>query len=182
MNLPLLRGWLCANKNRNTTVRGPTAKMPSFGAGSCSLWSCWRSPLQPWPGNTWKAFLFRCAPRRSVVVLAVLLAAYAYDRKREVSALHSILHDLRERAVTPSDEQLDQLGQMIARSQRSFKELIDSFEDAAFAISLDGTVRTGEQQGQRLEVWVAVSMPPTSSATELLTSSTNPVAMSWSRS
>jgi PAS domain S-box-containing protein len=31
---------------------------------------------------------------------------------------------------------------MIARSQRSFKELIDSFEDAACAVSLDGTLRT----------------------------------------
>ena len=42
----------------------------------------------------------------------------------------------------PSDEQLDQLSQLIARSQRSFKELIDSFDDVAFAMSLDGTLRT----------------------------------------
>jgi PAS domain S-box-containing protein len=98
-------------------------------------------------------FSLRSAPV-GVVVLAVLLAAYAYDRKREVSALHSILHDLRERAVTPSDEQLDQLGQMIARSQRSFKELIDSFEDAAFAISLDGTVRT---VNRKVTEWVGVN-------------------------
>ena len=44
--------------------------------------------------------------------------------------------------ATPSDEQLDQLGQVIQRSQRSFKELIDSFDDVAFACSLDGTMRT----------------------------------------
>jgi len=31
---------------------------------------------------------------------------------------------------------------MIARSQRNFKELIDSLEDVALAISLDGTFRT----------------------------------------
>ncbi len=37
---------------------------------------------------------------------------------------------------------LDQLNDMIARSQRSFKELIDSIDDAACALSLDGTVRT----------------------------------------
>jgi two-component system NtrC family sensor kinase len=42
----------------------------------------------------------------------------------------------------PSDEQLDQLTQMIARSQRNFKELIDSLEDVALAISLNGTLRT----------------------------------------
>ncbi|MGA7380620.1 MAG: PAS domain S-box protein, partial [Terriglobales bacterium] len=32
--------------------------------------------------------------------------------------------------------------QLIARSQRSFKELIDSFDDVAFAVSLDGKLRT----------------------------------------
>jgi PAS domain S-box-containing protein len=42
----------------------------------------------------------------------------------------------------PSDQQLDQLSQMIARSQRNFKELIDSLDDVALAISLDGTLRT----------------------------------------
>jgi PAS domain S-box-containing protein len=44
--------------------------------------------------------------------------------------------------AAPSEEQLDQLNEVIARSQRSFKELIDSFEDAACAVSLDGTLRT----------------------------------------
>ncbi len=44
--------------------------------------------------------------------------------------------------AAPSEQQLDQLNEMIARSQRSFKELIDSFEDAACAVSLDGTLRT----------------------------------------
>jgi PAS domain S-box-containing protein len=44
--------------------------------------------------------------------------------------------------AAPSEQQLDQLSQVIMRSQRNFKELIDSFEDAACAISLDGTLRT----------------------------------------
>jgi len=78
-----------------------------------------------------------------VLVLSILLAAYAYGRRREVSELKNILQNLQERAgATPSEEQLDQLGEMIARSQRNFKELIDSFEDAACAVSLDGTLRT----------------------------------------
>jgi len=34
------------------------------------------------------------------------------------------------------------LGQLIMRSQRNFKELIDSLDDVALAISLDGTLRT----------------------------------------
>src|SRR5438552_6742846 len=78
-----------------------------------------------------------------LLALAILFAAYAYGRRREVSELKGLLRDLHGRAgVTPSDEQLDQLSQVIQRSQRSFKELIDSFDDVAFACSLDGTLRT----------------------------------------
>jgi PAS domain S-box-containing protein len=76
-------------------------------------------------------------------VLAVLFAAYAFGRKREVSELKQILKGFQNRAgVTPSEEQLDQLGQLIMRSQRNFKELIDSLDEVALAISLDGTLRT----------------------------------------
>ncbi len=75
--------------------------------------------------------------------LAVLFATYAFGRKREVSELKQILKGFQDRGgVTPSEEQLDQLGQLIMRSQRNFKELIDSLDDAALAISLDGTLKT----------------------------------------
>lgn len=78
-----------------------------------------------------------------VFVLSVLLAVYAYGRRREVVELKLLLQDLQEHVgAAPSEEQLDQLNEMIARSQRSFKELIDSFDDAACAVSLDGTLRT----------------------------------------
>src|SRR3984885_15595546 len=78
-----------------------------------------------------------------VLVLSVLLAVYAYGRRKEVVELKMLLQDLQEHVgAAPSEQQLDQLNEMIARSQRSFKELIDSFEDAACAVSLDGTLRT----------------------------------------
>ena len=78
-----------------------------------------------------------------VFVLSILLAVYAYGRRREVVELKILLQDLQEHVgAAPSEEQLDQLNELIARSQRSFKELIDSFEDAACAVSLDGTLRT----------------------------------------
>jgi len=76
-------------------------------------------------------------------VLTILFAAYAIGRKRELSELQQILKGFQDKAgVTPSEEQLDQLGQLILRSQRNFKELIDSLDDAALAISFDGTLRT----------------------------------------
>src|SRR5579862_3113969 len=78
-----------------------------------------------------------------VLILSILLAVYAYGRRREVGELKLLLQNLQEHVgAAPSEEQLDQLNEMIARSQRSFKELIDSFEDAACAVSLDGTLRT----------------------------------------
>jgi PAS domain S-box-containing protein len=78
-----------------------------------------------------------------VLLLAVLLAVYAYGRRKEVGELKVLLQNLQEHVgAAPSEEQLDQLNEMIARSNRSFKDLIDSLEDAACAISLDGTVRT----------------------------------------
>lgn len=78
-----------------------------------------------------------------VLTLAILFAVYAWGRRREVSDLKVLLQGLQEHVgAAPSEEQLDQLSQVIMRSQRSFKELIDSFEDAACAVSLDGTLRT----------------------------------------
>src|SRR5580700_4472785 len=78
-----------------------------------------------------------------VLVLSVLFAAYAYGRRREVSELKGLLRGLQEHVgAAPSEEQLDQLSQVIMRSQRNFKELIDSFDDPACAVSLDGTLRT----------------------------------------
>jgi PAS domain S-box-containing protein len=78
-----------------------------------------------------------------VLVLSVLLAVYAYGRRKEVGELKILLEDLQQHVgAAPSEEQLDQLNEMIARSQRNFKELIDSIDDAACAVSLDGTLRT----------------------------------------
>jgi PAS domain S-box-containing protein len=77
-----------------------------------------------------------------VLCVAIAFAGFAYGRRKRVTELKSLVRDLQERASAPSEQQLDQLGQLIARSQRSFKELIDSFDDVAFAVSLDGKLRT----------------------------------------
>src|SRR5579864_9659486 len=78
-----------------------------------------------------------------VLALSILFAAYAYGRRREVNELKGLLRGLQEHVgAAPSEEQLDQLSQVIMRSQRNFKELIDSFDDPACAVSVDGTLRT----------------------------------------
>jgi PAS domain S-box-containing protein len=79
----------------------------------------------------------------AVLFVAIAFAAFTYGRRKQVTELKELVRGLQDHVRTPpTDEQLDQLSQVIARSQRSFKELIDSFDDVAFAFSLDGTVRT----------------------------------------
>ena len=86
-----------------------------------------------------------------LLLLVILFAAYANGRQREVSELKHLLHDLKDQVGgAPSEEQLDQLSQVIMRSQRSFKELIDAFDDVAFAVSLDGTLRTVNRRVTKL--------------------------------
>jgi PAS domain S-box-containing protein len=86
-----------------------------------------------------------------VLALSVLLAVYAYGRRKEVGELKILLRDLEQHVgAAPSEEQLDQLNEMIARSQRNFKELIDSIDEAACAASLDGTLRTVNKRVSQL--------------------------------
>jgi PAS domain S-box-containing protein len=104
-----------------------------FAVGTAAL--SWER-LQTLPYHLW-------AIPAGMMVLAVLFAVYAYGRRREVAELKGLLHGLQDRVgMVPSEEQLDQLSQVIKRSQRSFKELIDSFDEVAFAMSLEGVVRT----------------------------------------
>jgi len=73
--------------------------------------------------------------------IVILFAGFAYGRRKRVAELKALVRSVEERAA-PSSAQIDQLSQAIIRSQRSFKELIDSLDDAAFAISLEGIFRT----------------------------------------
>jgi two-component system NtrC family sensor kinase len=77
-----------------------------------------------------------------LVVLVVLFAAYMWNKTREISELRGLLHGLEQRdAAPPSGEQLDQLFDIIARSQQGYRDLIDSFDDVLLALTLDGQIR-----------------------------------------
>ena len=77
----------------------------------------------------------------AILCTVILFAGFAYGRRKRVAELKTLVRSIEDRAA-PSPEQIDQLSQAIVRSQRSFKELIDSLDDVAFAISPDGTFRT----------------------------------------
>ena len=77
-----------------------------------------------------------------LVVLVVLFGAYMWKKTREISELRGLLRGIEERdAQPPSDRQMDQLFEMISKSQQGYRDLIDSFDDLLLAVTLDGRIR-----------------------------------------
>jgi len=77
-----------------------------------------------------------------LVVLVVLFGFYIWKKAQEISDLRGLMVDLEKKNSTPPDEkQLDQLFEIIARSQQGYRDLIDSFDDVLLAINLDGQIR-----------------------------------------
>src|SRR5271168_1442515 len=77
-----------------------------------------------------------------LVVLVVLFGAYMWKKTQEISELRGLMRGIEQRdAAPPNERQLDQLFDMISRSQQGFRDLIDSFDDILLALSLDGQVR-----------------------------------------
>src|SRR6266404_2418160 len=77
-----------------------------------------------------------------LVVLIVLFAVLMWKKTSEISELRGLMHGLEQRdAEPPSDKQLDQLFEIIARSQQGYRDLIDSFDDVLLALTLDGQIR-----------------------------------------
>ena len=77
-----------------------------------------------------------------LVVLVVLFSAYMWKKTQEISELRGLMRGMEQRdAAPPSDRQLDQLFEIISRSQQGFRDLIDSFDDVLIALSLEGEIR-----------------------------------------
>ena len=77
-----------------------------------------------------------------LVVLVALFGAYMWKKTQEISELRSLMRGIEQHDATPpSDKQLEQLFEIISRSQQGFRDLIDSFDDILLALSLDGEIR-----------------------------------------
>jgi PAS domain S-box-containing protein len=77
-----------------------------------------------------------------LIVLVALFVAYTWKRNREMADLRGLVRGIEQRHVAPpSDKQLDQLFEVVARSQQGYRDLIDSFDDILLALSLDGNIR-----------------------------------------
>ncbi len=77
-----------------------------------------------------------------LVVLVALFGWYAWKRTQEISELRGLVRGLEHRDTSvPSDMQLGQLYDVIARSQQGYRDLIDSFDDILVAVTLTGEIR-----------------------------------------
>jgi len=76
-----------------------------------------------------------------VLCVAIAFAGFAHGRRARIAELKALAQEMQAHPG-PTEEQLNQLGQLIAQSQKSFKELIDSIDDVAFAVNLQGKLRT----------------------------------------
>ena len=76
-----------------------------------------------------------------LVVLVVLFVAYAWSKTNEIAELRGLVRGIEHRsAAEQNNDQFDQLFSLISRSQQGYRDLIDTFEDLLFSLSLDGKI------------------------------------------
>jgi PAS domain S-box-containing protein len=81
-----------------------------------------------------------------LVVLVTLFGLYAWKRTQEISELRGLVRGIEQRdGIAPNEKQLDQLFEVISRSQQGYRDLIDSFDDILLAVSLDGQIRAANR-------------------------------------
>jgi PAS domain S-box-containing protein len=81
-----------------------------------------------------------------LVVLIGLLGVYIWRKAQQMAELKGMVRGFDQRAAAPpNDQQLEQLFQMISKSQQGFRDLIDSFDDVLLALSLEGEIRAANR-------------------------------------
>lgn len=81
-----------------------------------------------------------------LVVLIVLFGLYAWKRTQEISELRGLVRGLEQRdAAPPNEQQMNQLFEVILRSQQGYRDLIDAFDDVLLALTLDGEIRAANR-------------------------------------
>lgn len=102
-------------------------------AAAGSMWENLASVREKLPGTE--------ALVGGVVLCMVLFAVYVWVKKREVAELRGFIRGMHARGeALPSEQQLERLLAVVAKSQQGYRDLIDSFNDLVFTFSLDGEV------------------------------------------
>ena len=83
------------------------------------------------------------------VCLAVLVVVFAFisaRKRQEIALLRAELRGMEKAAtVPPTEGQLEHMLEVIRKSQRGFRDLVDSFDDVVLALSLDGTIQAANR-------------------------------------
>src|ERR1700730_17831758 len=79
-----------------------------------------------------------------LVVLVALFVAYAWGKTNEISELRGLVRGIEQQRASAGHDsgQLDQLFSLVFKSKQGYRDLIDTFEDLLFSITLDGTILT----------------------------------------
>ena len=81
-----------------------------------------------------------------LVILVGLFVVYAWGKTNEIAELRGLVRGIEHRTnAQQNTDQLDQLFSMISKSQQGYRDLIDTFEDLLFSISLDGVILTANR-------------------------------------
>ena len=92
-----------------------------------------------WQGNG-LAREWRILPA-ALVLLVVLFCAYVWSKSTEMAELRGLVRGLERRENDlPDIEQLEKVFGRVQRSQQGYRELIDTFEDLLFSVSLEGQI------------------------------------------
>jgi PAS domain S-box-containing protein len=75
-----------------------------------------------------------------LVLLVSLFGAYAISRWREMAQLRGLVHDLSHQPQSPAAGQVEKLFEIVERSQRGYRDLIDTFDDFLLSLSLEGEI------------------------------------------
>jgi PAS domain S-box-containing protein len=88
------------------------------------------------------AHRYEALPPILLVVIVALFGMYMWKKSQEISELRGLMRGLEQRdEAPPNAKQLDQLFDIISRSQQGYRDLIDSFDDVLLAMTLDGKIR-----------------------------------------
>src|SRR4051812_34668993 len=78
----------------------------------------------------------------AAVGLTIAFAFYTGKKRSEIAHLRSELQAIQIASIKPGNEEhLSNLVEVIGRSQRGFRELVDALEDVVLALSMDGVIQ-----------------------------------------
>jgi PAS domain S-box-containing protein len=82
----------------------------------------------------------------AAAALVIVFAGYSSKKRQEIALLRAELRGMEKGSAAPaSDQTPDNLLDVIRRSQRGFRDLVDSLEDVVLSLSLEGVIQAANR-------------------------------------